>query len=70
MTLTNTNLEKLIQMATIEQMYSMLQKLKENLDNFNECNFEEKKWIVLYRLELQQKYLKARENFQINLLIP
>ena len=32
---TNTNLEKLIQMATIEQMYSMLQKLKENVDNFN-----------------------------------
>ena len=40
---TNTNLEKLIQMATIEQMYSMLQKLKENVDNFNEYNFEEKK---------------------------
>ena len=40
MTFSNTNLEKLIQMATIEQMYSMLQKLKENVDNFNEYNFE------------------------------
>ena len=43
MTFSNTNLEKLIQMASIEQMYSMLQKLKENVDNFNEYNFEEKK---------------------------
>ena len=43
MTFSNTNLEKLIQMATIEQMYSMLQKLKENVDNLNESNFEEKK---------------------------
>ena len=40
MAFSNTNLEKLIQMATIEQMYSMLQKLKENVDNFNEYNFE------------------------------
>ena len=43
MTFSNTNLEKLIQMATIEQMYTMLQKLKENVDNFNEYHFEEKK---------------------------
>ena len=43
MTFSNTNLEKLIQMAAIEQMYTMLQKLKENVDNFNEYNFEEKK---------------------------
>jgi len=43
MTFSNTNLEKLIQMATIEQMYSMLQKLKENVDYFNECNVEGKK---------------------------
>ena len=43
MTFSNTNLEKLIQMATIEQMYSMLQKLKENVDNLNENSFEEKK---------------------------
>ena len=43
MTFSNTNLEKLIQMASIEQMYSILQKLKENVDNFNESNFEEKK---------------------------
>ena len=42
MTFSNTNLEKLIQMVAIEQTYSMLQKLKENVDNFNEYNFEGK----------------------------
>jgi hypothetical protein len=35
------NLEKLIQMATIEQMYSMLQKMSENINN-NTCSCNNK----------------------------
>ncbi len=39
------NLEKLIQMATIEHMYSMLQKMKtETSTNFKECNFSDEKY--------------------------
>jgi len=40
------NLEKLIQIATIEQMYSMLQKMKnDNFNNrFEECYFSDKKY--------------------------
>jgi len=42
MTTTMDNLEKLIQMATIEHMYSMLQKMKnETSTNFKECNFSD-----------------------------
>jgi hypothetical protein len=45
MTTTMDNLEKLIQMATIEHMYSMLQKMKnDNTDNFKECNFSDEKY--------------------------
>jgi len=45
MTTTMDNLEKLIQMATIEHMYSMLQKMKnETSTNFKECNFSDEKY--------------------------
>ena len=38
---TMNNLEKLIQMATIEQMYLMLEKLKANT-NINDSNINKK----------------------------
>jgi hypothetical protein len=42
MATTINNLEKLIQMATIEQMYNMLQKLKaDNSSTIKECNFSD-----------------------------
>jgi chromosome segregation ATPase len=45
MTQAMDNLEKLIQLATIEQMYSMLRKLKtDNSSNINECNFSDENY--------------------------
>ena len=65
MAFSNTNLEKLIQMATIEQMYSMLQKLKENVDNLNENNFEEKKKAT--NVNVSDKLVTEIKNLQFDI---
>jgi hypothetical protein len=68
MTTTMDNLEKLIQMATIEHMYSMLQKMKtETSTNFKECNFSDETYsaqnnALIGSLLNEMKHLKTETN--------
>ena len=78
MTFSNTNLEKLIQMATIEHMYAMLQKMKNDnvINKPQECNFTEETFstsnndtnvsllneVKFLKIELDKQYDKIRKN--------
>jgi len=65
------NLERLIQMATIEQMYNMLQQMKsDNSSNVKECNFSDGKYSAenngltcsLLKTEIDDHTEKLRRN--------
>ena len=69
MATTMDNLEKLIQMATIEQMYNMLNKLKENTSNiykedtsYNECSCCKQNTEIITKLSFEIKNLKLEIN--------
>ena len=71
---TMNNLERLIQMATIEQMYNMLQQIKsDNTSNVKECNFSDEKYssqnnALIGSLLNEMKHLKSETNDHIEML--
>ena len=57
-TMNMNSLEKLIQMATIEQMYSMLQKMKSNTETVDTPNFhDESQKLLLNRVGNLEQYI-------------
>ena len=57
-TMNMNSLEKLIQMATIEQMYSMLQKMKSNTETVDTTNFhDESQKLLLNRVGNLEQYI-------------